>query len=89
MRRAPAGCVSWEGSWADVMTDLADDWDVGAVTSAVVFQALAERTGMSVEDVEAHARECCRQVEFHPWAWRYAAVNTGRGRSSSCSVVPY
>lgn len=27
---------------------------------------------MSAEDVEAHARDCCRQMEFHLSAWRYA-----------------
>jgi hypothetical protein len=48
------------------MADLADDWNVNVVTSAIVFQALANRTGMSAEDVEAHARDCCRQIEFHP-----------------------
>jgi hypothetical protein len=72
MWRAPARCATWESSWAEVMADLADDWNVGAVTSAIVFQALASRTGMSAEDVEEHARDCCRQIEFHPSAWRYA-----------------
>lgn len=54
------------------MSDYADDWDVAAATSAVVFQALASRTGMTVEEVEAHTRECCRQIGFHPSTWRYA-----------------
>jgi FMN phosphatase YigB (HAD superfamily) len=72
MRRAPIGCVTWESSWAAVMTDLAADWDMGVVTSEAVFQALAGRTRMSPQDIEAHARDCCRQIEFHPSAWRHA-----------------
>jgi FMN phosphatase YigB (HAD superfamily) len=72
MRLAPIGCATWESSWVDVMAELADAWNVGVVTSAIVFQALASHTGMSAEDVEAHARDCCRQIEFHPLAWRYA-----------------
>ena len=54
------------------MGELANDWDVGVVTSAIVFQALASRTGMSVEDAEAHARDYCRRIGFHPSAWWYA-----------------
>jgi hypothetical protein len=71
MLRAPMGCPTWESSWADVMTDLPDDWNVGAVTSNVAFQALASRTGMSAEDAEGHARVCCQEIEFHPWTWLY------------------
>ena len=56
MRRAPARSATWERSWGEVMADLADDWNVGAVTSAIVFQALASRTGMSAEDVEGRPR---------------------------------
>jgi hypothetical protein len=58
--------------------------NVGAVTSAIVFQALASRTGMSAEDVEQHARDCCRQIEFHPSAWRYAQK---RGRPQALVTV--
>lgn len=72
MRQPALGCPTWESSWTDVMAELADDWDLGALTSAHVFEALAARTGMSREAVQAHALECCRQIQFHPLAWRYA-----------------
>lgn len=72
MRRAPAGCPAWEASWVAVMADLADGWDTGEVTSAEVFAAMAERTGMSRREVADHARECCRRIELRRAAWRYA-----------------
>jgi hypothetical protein len=72
MRRAPRPCSTWGRSWVEVTTDLADAWNAGAVTSAQVFEAMADRTGMSVQGVELHARDCCQQIVFHTAAWRYA-----------------
>lgn len=72
MRRAPDGCPAWEAAWSDVMTVLADGWNVGTVRAGQVYEALAERTGMTAEAVEAHARDCCRSLRFHATAWRVA-----------------
>ena len=54
------------------MAEVADDWDTGAACAQQVFAGLADRTGMTPAQVEAHARECCRQVEVHPNARRVA-----------------
>lgn len=72
MRRPPSGCATWGDSWAEVMTELADDWNVGAITCAHVFKEMAIRTGLSQRDVEVHARDCCRRIKFHASAWRCA-----------------
>ena len=80
IRRAPIGCATWESSWADVMADLADDWDVGVVTSAIVFQALASRTGMSAEDVEAPASAVGRSSSIPRYGGTHGA-GAGHKRS--------
>ena len=72
MRRAPDGVPGWEDAWNATMADLADAWNVGATSSAEVYAALAERTGMALEEVAAHAEHCCRQITFHEMAWRVA-----------------
>jgi FMN phosphatase YigB (HAD superfamily) len=72
MRHAPAGVPGWEEAWSATMADLADAWNVGATSSAAVYAALAERTGMALTDVEAHAQACCRQITVHEEAWRVA-----------------
>jgi phosphoglycolate phosphatase-like HAD superfamily hydrolase len=72
MRRCPRGRPDWDEAWALTMADLADDWNVGAVGSPTVFEALADRTGLSKSEVETHARECCERITFHSTAWRVA-----------------
>jgi FMN phosphatase YigB (HAD superfamily) len=72
MRHCPASCPDWEDAWVAVMAELADAWNVGTVRSPEVFAALAERTGMSAPDVEAHARNCCQRIAFNATTWRVA-----------------
>jgi FMN phosphatase YigB (HAD superfamily) len=72
MLRAPEGVPEWQDAWIATMADLADAWNVGAVSSAEVCEALAERTGMALDAVATHAGRCCRQVTFHEVAWRVA-----------------
>ena len=72
MRRAPDACPAWEAAWLDVMAELADSWNIGAVRAPQVFVALAERTGVTKQAVEAHAQDCCRQLAFNSAAWRVA-----------------
>ena len=72
MRRAPAECPLWEAAWLDVMANYADEWNVGAIHMAEIFDALALRSGMALERVEAHARKCCEQLVFNDTAWRVA-----------------
>lgn len=86
MRRVPDACPGWEAAWSDVMADLADRWNVGAVRAPQVFAALAERTGMAKQAVEAHAQDCCRRLTFNAAAWRVA---TERGcRQALVTVNP-
>lgn len=54
------------------MAELADAWNIGAVRLPEIYATLADRTGMSVSAVEAHARDCCDRIVFHPAAWRVA-----------------
>lgn len=72
MRRCPDACPEWENAWTAVMEDLADAWNVGEVGSPTVFDAIAARTGMRRQDVEDHARDCCRRIVFNPTAWGVA-----------------
>ena len=74
MRRPPVdgSYPAWEAAWVEVMADLADAWNVGRVGSSDVHAALAERTGMSVDAVAAHARDCCERLVFNRTAWRVA-----------------
>ncbi len=72
MLRPPEDCPAWPTAWAEVMGRHAGEWDVGAVTWAEVTGALAERTGLTVEAVAAHARRCCGDLSFNPSAWRVA-----------------
>ncbi len=72
MRRCPDSHPEWEEAWTAVMDRLADRWNAGAVGMPEVFTALADRTGMTLPDVEAHARDCCERVVFHPTAWQVA-----------------
>lgn len=72
MRRPPADFPTWEIAWADVMAEVAEDWEVGRASCGDVFDSLASRTGMTIGAIEAHARECCRQLVFNPTAWRVA-----------------
>ena len=73
MRRAPDGVPGWPAAWSDVMAARSTDWDTGRAREDVVFAAMAERTGMTVDHVEAHADVCCRSLIFHPLAWQVAA----------------
>lgn len=72
MRRCPDAHPEWEEAWTAVMDRLADRWNAGAVGMPEVFAGLADRTGMTLPDVEAHARDCCERVVFHPTAWQVA-----------------
>ncbi len=72
MRRCPATCPAWADIWAEVMGDLADRWNVGVVGAPEVFATLAKRTGMTLPEVEAHARDCCDRIVFNEAAWRVA-----------------
>jgi hypothetical protein len=54
------------------MSELADEWNLGTVNSAQVFEELARGTGMTVQAVEDHARRCCQQIVFHQTAWAVA-----------------
>src|SRR5215470_3705677 len=74
MRRAPEGAPEWPAAWAEVMALLAGDWDTGRAGERDVFAAMAERLGMPVDEVEAHADSCCRSLVFHAFAWRVAAT---------------
>ena len=72
MRREPRSCPDWESAWVDVMTELADGWNVGDVATSEVYTALAARSGLSVAGVERHAVSCCRDLTFHTRAWSAA-----------------
>jgi FMN phosphatase YigB (HAD superfamily) len=72
MLRAPETCPTWPTAWSEIMSTRADGWNVGAFRSPEMFAALAARTGMAVEDVEAHAQHCCRLLAFNETAWRVA-----------------
>lgn len=72
MLRAPDGCPTWPTAWSAVMAGHADGWNVGKVRAREIFAALAERTGLAREDIEVHARACCRGLAFNPAAWRVA-----------------
>jgi len=72
MRRCPPSCPRWESAWVETMAELADEWNVAAVAAHEVFAALASCCDLSVEEVEAHAVECCRHVTFHPATWAVA-----------------
>jgi phosphoglycolate phosphatase-like HAD superfamily hydrolase len=72
MHRAPAHCSAWARAWTDTMALLADDWDAGRLRERAVFEALAERTGLGVDEVEQHAATCCNAIEYHSGAWRVA-----------------
>jgi hypothetical protein len=72
MRRCPSACPEWEDAWTTVMDDLADAWNVGAVRTPEVLAAVADRTRMTLQDVEAHARDCCGRLAFNPTAWPLA-----------------
>lgn len=54
------------------MNELAHRWNVGDVSFKEVSAALAEATATAVPDVEAHARVCCAQLNFHSNAWGLA-----------------
>ena len=56
MRRPPERCPAWPEVWVEAMEVHADDWNDGTIGRAEVFASLAERSGMSVADVETHAR---------------------------------
>ena len=71
MLRAPSRFPGWPEAWADVMADEADRWNAGSASGAEIFDALAHRTGMTLREVEAHARN--ERIEFHPNAWRVAS----------------
>jgi hypothetical protein len=73
MRRLPAECPTWEAAWLEVMADRADDWNVGRICATEIFDALAERTGMSADAVKSHARSCCERLVFNETAWRVAS----------------
>jgi len=73
MRRVPDGFPRWEEAWSKVMADMADGWNIGLVHADQVYDAVAERTGMTRQGVEAHARACCQQLELNPTAWRVAS----------------
>lgn len=72
LRRNPDGCAAWESAWLAVMDDLADGWNIGAVTAEEVYAELTARTGMTEREVARHAHECCARIELHPTAWRVA-----------------
>jgi FMN phosphatase YigB (HAD superfamily) len=72
MRRTPPSCPTWESVWVETMDAMADDWNVGGLSARDVFRALAARSGLSIDEVEAHAIGCCRQLTFHRAAWRVA-----------------
>ena len=73
MRRVPERCPAWPDVWSEVMEIHADGWNDGSVSRAVILAALADRSGLTLAEVEQHARECCAQLELHPTAWRVAA----------------
>jgi FMN phosphatase YigB (HAD superfamily) len=72
MLRAPDACPTWPAAWSEVMAIHADDWNLGAVRWPEIRSVLADRTGMALEDVDAHARRCCRLLKFNDTAWRVA-----------------
>jgi FMN phosphatase YigB (HAD superfamily) len=72
MRHPPVTVPEWSRAWVDVMGRYADDWNVGRVAEHDVFRALAERTQMTIKDVERHAQRCCESIEYNPVAWRVA-----------------
>lgn len=73
MRRPPAGFPTWEAAWLEVMSDHADNWNVGRVGRTEIFAALAERSGMSADAVKSHAARCCKLLSFNETAWRVAS----------------
>lgn len=72
MRIAPPDHPTWETTWTAVMADCADAWNIGVISKAEVFEALASRTGMALDRIEAHARACCQQLVFNKTAWSVA-----------------
>jgi hypothetical protein len=73
MVRSPASCPGWSLAWSEVMRLHADDWNVGRLNERDVFGAMAERTDLTVEQVERHADDCCRSIVYNRAAWRVAA----------------
>jgi hypothetical protein len=69
MLRCPPECPEWVDAWEATMAVLADEWNVGAVSSPAVFGELARLTGMNERDVAEHARRCCSQIQRHAHAW--------------------
>jgi hypothetical protein len=72
MRRPPPDFPTWDAAWSDVMADRADDWNVGRIGAAEIFEELAQRTGMSADAVRSHAAHCCDRLVFNETAWRVA-----------------
>jgi phosphoglycolate phosphatase-like HAD superfamily hydrolase len=56
------------------MSDLADSWNVGELSSADVYAVLAQRSGLPVDEVARHAAACCRNLTFHTAAWAAASA---------------
>lgn len=74
MRRSPPSCPNWESVWVGVMSDLADLWNVAELSSADVYAVLAQRSGLSVDEVAGHAAACCENLMFHSAAWAAASA---------------
>jgi len=72
MRRPPEDCRDWPTAWSTVMAARADSWNNGDITALTVYQDLSELTGLTLEAVESHARDCCQRLIFHETAWRVA-----------------
>jgi hypothetical protein len=72
LHRPPESCPAWTEAWVDAMQLHADGWSDGAIGRSVVFAAVADRTGMTLADVERHAQDCCTRLELHETAWRVA-----------------
>jgi hypothetical protein len=72
MLQAHDAYPEWPNAWRDVMTNHADDWNVGRASEREVFAALHARTGLGVDVIERHAAACCRSICFHPFAWQAA-----------------
>jgi FMN phosphatase YigB (HAD superfamily) len=72
MLQAPPDFAEWPTAWTDVVTERAHDWNIGRLTEADIFRELADRTRMTLPEIESHAAACCRSIRFHPAAWRAA-----------------
>jgi hypothetical protein len=68
MQTPMAGAPSWPDLYREFSSksDLADRWNVGAVTWDDVASSFAARLGVDSAQVRNHMENCCRSISFFP-----------------------